>query len=171
MKRIALFVLCCSWICFSGCAEQIPSDFPKVFPLTVTVTDGTTPLSDVKIAFLHLDGGGFAVGGTTNASGIANPITAQGAFTKAGIPAGEYVVTVQDVQKIDLGVSPEEIARMSRNEQSELEKKRQELLKATPKKVPAVLCQSGGRITDRSPIRFTPTEGKNELSIDVANYK
>ena len=171
MKHIILFVLlCCGLLCFSGCGEKFPADFPKVYPLTVKVTDGDTPLSDVKISFLALGGGGFAVGGETNASGTTNPITAQGAFTASGIPAGEYVVTVQDVVKVDVGVPPEEIAKMSRSEQAELEKKRQELIKNFKKKVPDSLCQSGA-VADRSPIRFTASEKKNELTIDVAEYK
>ena len=155
---------------FSGCAKSLPKDFPKVYPITVTVTDGATPLADVKVSFLFLGQGSFAVSAVTNASGIATPMTAVGAHTATGIPAGEYVVTLQDLEKIDLGVSPEEIAKMSRSEQGELEKKRQELLKALVKKVPKVLCQTG-KVTDRSPLRYTVIEGKNELPIDVAEYK
>ena len=153
-----------------GCSESLPKDFPTVHPTTVTVTDGGTPLSEVKVSFLAVGGGNFAVSGATNASGITKPITAQGPFAKEGIPAGEYVVTVQDIMKVDLGVPPEEIAKMTRAEQGELEKKRQELLKSYKKKVPDTLCKSG-KVETRSPIRHTITEGKNELSIDVAEYK
>jgi len=165
---IVFGLLCC--VLLAGCSESFPKDFPKVYPITVTVTDGTTPLSDVQVSFLFLGAGGFAVGGMTDASGTAKPLTAQGAFSATGIPAGEYVVTLQDILKIDLGHSPEEIAAMSRGEQADLEKKRQELLKAAQKKVPSVLSQAGA-VAERSPIRFTATERKNELSINVADYK
>ena len=158
-------------IFLAGCKESLPKDFPKVYPFTVTVTDGDTPLSDVRVSFLALGGAGFAVGGSTNASGITKPITAQGAFSREGIPVGEYVVTLQDIIKVDLGVSPEEHASMSRGEQIELEKKRLELVKAVKKKIPDTLCTSSGKVADRSPIRFTAKEGKNELSINVADYK
>ena len=171
MKRILLFILCCSWVCFSGCGEKLPSDFPKVYPMTVTVTDGTAPLSDVKIMCYQVDGtGAFASSGSTDANGVARISTAQGAFNKAGIPAGDYVVTVEDVINIGDDVSPAEKAKMSIPELSKLDAERKQKLAAYVRKVPETLNQRGS-IVERSPIRFTATEGKNELPINVAEYK
>lgn len=156
-----------------GCQQKLPDGFPKVYPMTVTVTDGSTPIPNARVAFLKASagsGGSVAVGGTTGADGSVAVQTSQGAFASPGIPAGEYVVTVEDVMNIDLGKTPEEIASMNRAEQGELEKKRQELIKAYQKKVPEVLNKKG-KNEDRSPIRFTAAEGKNELTIDVSQYK
>ena len=170
-KLLIVFVLL-AFVFLVGCKRKLPKDFPKVYPMTVTVTDGTTPLPLVKVSFLLLSGGNFAVGAATDESGVAKPITAMGAYTATGIPEGEYVVTLQDIQVVDLGVTDEEYMKMSRKEHAELTKKRQEMLKSLPRKAPAVLCQTGNvPVPDRSPIRFTATKGKNELTIDVAEYK
>lgn len=170
MKKITLIVSLLTLVVgFAGCQEKLPDGFPKVYPITVSVVDGSTPLPDVQVAFIG-SGSGTAVGGTTGANGTATIQTTQGAFVAEGIPAGEYTVTVEDVMKIDVGKSHAEIAQMSREEQGELEKKRQELIKAFQKKVPEVLCNRN-KGEERSPIHFTASEGKNELTIDVSQYK
>jgi hypothetical protein len=55
-------------------------------------------------------------------------------------------------------------------ELGELSRKKQKLMATYEKKVPDVLRKSG-KVENRSPIRFTATEGKNELTIDVAQFK
>ena len=174
MKRIFLLALCCSWVSFSGCGEKLPADFPKVFPMTVTITDGTTPLADVRIMFFQISGSGvaYASSGLTDARGIAKISTSQGSFNKAGIPVGEFVVTVEDVIRMNDDISPEEELRMSREELTKLSQEREKRMAEIVRKVPEVLSQATrGSIEDRSPIRFTATEGKNELAINVADYK
>lgn len=175
MKKFALLALLSTLVIgVFGCGKKLPDGFPKVYPIKVTVVDGSTPLPDVRVAFMRAkagSGGSFATGGSTDANGTALIQTTQGAFTTPGIPAGEYVVTAEDVMKIDLGHSPQEIVKMSRAEQGELEKKRQELIKAFVRKVPEALCKSSGNVADRSPIRFTAIEGNNELTIDISQYK
>ena len=172
MNRIFLLILCCCLICLSGCGgEKAPSGFPKVYPMTVTVTDGTTPLPDVQLMF-YLVGGTGATGssGSTNASGVAKISTFQATYSKVGVPAGEYVVTVEDIIRISSSVPPEEKIKMSLAELGKLEEERKKKLAEFVKKVPEVLCKQG-KVADRSPIRFTATEGKNELKIDIAEYK
>lgn len=174
MKQILAYVLCVSCcVGISGCGSKFPKDFPKVYPIQVTVVDGSTPLSDIHVSFLRASagsGGSVSISGITDASGVAQIQTAQGSFSTSGIPAGEYVVTLKDYMKLDLGVTADEIAKMSRAEQGELEKKRQELIKAYKLKVPESLCKNAKNVTDRSPIRFT-ADKKNELKIDVSEYK
>ena len=171
MKRfLAVFFVLTTILITQGCGKKFPDGFPKVYPINITITDGGTPLSSVKISFLT-NTASFAVSGETDASGVPKIVTAQGEFSAEGIPAGDYVVTLQDVMKIDIGVSAAEIAAMSRSEQGKLEEKRQKLISAYKKKVPDSLCKSGGKIDTRSPIRFTASEGPNELKIDVSEYK
>jgi len=141
--------------------------------MTVSVTDGTTPLSDVRIMFYRAStesgAGGYVPFGCTDANGVAKVSTTQGVYSKTGIPAGEYVVTVEDVIKIDLGVPPG--TNLSFAEEKKLAREEDRLRAEYKRKVPGVLSKLTGKIVDRSPLRFTATEGKNEFSIDVAEYK
>jgi len=174
MKHFILLVLCCSLCCLFGCGgEKLPLDFPKVFPMTITVKDGATPLSKVRIMFYPAvtgAGAAYASSGTTDENGVAKIVTAQGGFSKAGIPAGEFVVTVEDIIEVDLGVTPEEQAKMSMGELNKLTDERKKLIAAYKRKVPEILCKSG-KVESRSPIRFTASEDNKELTIDVAEYK
>ncbi len=155
----------------SGCGKGLPDGFPKTYPMTVTVTNGTTPIPDARVMFIPETGGvGYAIGGTTDQAGVAKIRTAQGDHDAAGIPEGQFVVTVQDVINIDLGVTPEESAKLPRDEQNKLSTKRREMVKNYPRKVPQVLCRDGV-VANRSPIRFTAKTEANELSIDVSQYE
>ena len=173
MKHAIFLFLCCSCLIgLSGCGEKYPPDFPKVYPMTVTVTDGTTPLPNVRLMFYHASneaGTGYAVYGYTDAKGVAKVTTSQGAYSKAGIPDGEYVVTVDEVIKIDLEAQPGK--NLTFAEERRLAREETRLRAEFKSKVPAVLSKLAANFEDRSPLRFTATEGKNELSIDVAEFK
>jgi len=171
---IFLFVGCCCLSLLTGCGTKYPADFPVVYPMTVTVTDGGTPLADVQLMFYPVSleaGAGYAVSAHTDTRGIAKVSTSQGAYAKAGIPAREYVVTVADIIRIDLGITPEEAANMTYADEARLARKENELLAAYKKKVPEALNKRAGNVEDRSPLRYTVVEGKNEWTIDVAPYK
>jgi len=141
--------------------------------MTVTVTDGTTPLSDVRIMFYQASSGSgvaYASSGSTDANGVAKISTAQGGFSKVGVPVGEFVVTAEDIINLSSDIPPEEKVKMSMGELNKLAQEQKKKLAEYKRKVPEVLCKTG-KVTDRSPIRYTTTEGKNELTIDVAKYK
>jgi len=163
-------MLCCGLCCLSGCGQKFPDDFPKVYPMTMTVKDGEKPLPNVQILFYPVGGGAYGSSGITNANGVAVISTLQGSFVKKGIPAGEFVVTLADIVVIDDDPPPEKIAEMSRQELGNWANERKKKLEAYQRIVPQVLCQ-GGDVEERSPIRFTVTEGKNALTVDVAEYK
>ncbi|MCL2119312.1 MAG: hypothetical protein FWH27_12885 [Planctomycetaceae bacterium] len=59
---------------------------------------------------------------------------------------------------------------MSLGELNKLSEEHKKKLAAYKRKVPQVLCMNG-KVENRSPIRFTASEGNNELTIDVAGYK
>lgn len=174
MKHIVCFALCCCMGCLSGCGgDKAPSGFPKVFPINVTVKDGTTPLSEVRVMFYPSStgaGAAFASSGSTDANGVAKIVTSQGGYSKAGIPVGEFVVTVEDIINIDNGIPPEEQVKMSMGELNKLAQEQKKKLAEYKRKVPGVLCKSG-KVENRSPIRFTASESNNELTIDVSEYK
>ena len=173
MKHVIfLFTLCYCLICLSGCGEKYPADFPKVYPVTVTVTDGTTPIPNARIIFYRISketDAGYISSGYTDEKGVAKVTTTQGSYTKAGIPVGEYVVAVDEVIKIDLGVPPG--TNLSFAEESRLAREETRLRAEFKSKVPAVLAKLTGKVEDRSPLRYTATAGKNELAIDVAQYQ
>jgi predicted small lipoprotein YifL len=174
MKRVIFCVLwCCGWISLSGCGEKYPADFPKVYPMTVTVTDGTTPLSNIRIMFYQASrdsGAAYASSGSTDAGGVAVISTTQGSFNKKGIPEGEFVVTLEDIITPDIGVTPEEQNKMTMKELNKVSMEYNKKIAEYKRKVPAVLCKSG-KVADRSPIRYTASSGKNELTVDVSEYK
>ena len=173
MKPVIFLMMCCCLTWLTGCGTKYPADFPTVYPMTVKVTDGDTPLSDVRLMFYQASSGagsGYAVSGVTNTNGVAKVSTSQGAYAKSGIPVGEYVVTLEDIVTIDLGVPAEEIMKMSYREQMQVAREENKLRAEYQRKVPAVLCKPG-KIEDSSPLRFTATEGKNEWTIDVGEYK
>ena len=175
MKHAFLLFVCCFCLsCLSGCGVKYPADFPKVYPMVVTVTDGVTPLSDVRIMFYPVSrsaDAGYATSGYIDTNGVAKVTTSQGAYSKAGIPAGEYVVAVEDVINVKLDAPPEVLANPSFMEEGRLAKEEARLRAEYMKKVPEVLCRLAGSIEERSPLRYTATKGKNTLSIDVAQYK
>jgi len=174
MKHFILSVLCCCLCCLFGCGgEKLPPDFPKVYPMTIAVKDGATPLSKVQIMFYPAAtgaGAAFASSGSTDENGVAIITTSQGGFSKAGIPAGEFVVTLEDMIDMNMGKSSEEMSNMSTAELNKMSQEQLKMLATYKRKVPEVLCKAGA-VANRSPIRFTASEGKNELTIDVAEYQ
>jgi hypothetical protein len=164
MKHITIILLLTVCV-VCGCGRQFPPDFPAVYPMTVTVTNGGTPIEGVKVAFYPvLTGQSYAAFGTTNTSGVAKIFTIQGSFDAAGIPAGDYVVAIQEEINVDmLAVDPIELMKLSDAEKEQLRREWQKKVDAYPRKVPVSLNQN-------SPIRFTAKETGNTLTVDVAEY-
>jgi len=178
MNRMIFFASWCSCLFFfSGCGEKFPPDFPKVYPITVTVKNGETPLPNIQVTFIPADKGttnvSYSASGATKENGVAAISTIQGSFVKKGIPVGEFIVTVADLfvfQSSD--VSAEEKLNMSREELFQLAQEEQKRMAEFVKMVPEVLCKPmAASDAESSPIRFTATKGKNELVIDIAEYK
>lgn len=74
-----------------GCARKTPDGMPKLYPCSVTITQGDAPLADATVT-LSSDSLQWAVSGTTDASGVAKIYTHG---TYPGAPEGSYVVVVQ----------------------------------------------------------------------------
>jgi len=173
MTSIATVLLC---MFVSGCSK-VPPGFPKLFPITVTVTDGTEPIPKIRIVFYpKSDSGAYAISGETKSDGVAPIFTVQGEYMARGVPEGEYVVTVADNITLEHWLSPAERAALSRSETAEYITEYQKQLAEIPRCIPGVLCvmarpDAHGAVPARSPITFEVKKGKNVLDIDVSQYK
>ena len=96
MRTITLFfsfVIALSFV--SGCGDtessRRPADLPKLYPVTITITQEGTPLEGADVGLTAKTPTKYGSStGETDASGIAKPRT----YGFAGVPAGQYVVTV-----------------------------------------------------------------------------
>ena len=78
----------------AGCSDNTqPTGMPKLIPVTVTVTQGGTPLEGATVQLIALDSANsqWAAGGSTDAAGVANFVTL-GQYQ--GVAPGKYKVTV-----------------------------------------------------------------------------
>ncbi|MDO4587047.1 MAG: hypothetical protein Q4C95_07080 [Planctomycetia bacterium] len=91
MGLVALLIGLC--VCPSCGGKKYPDGFPKVYPLKVKVIQAGAPLADASINFFAEDAtiSKWAVGGTTNAEGIAEIRTQN----FPGCPAGKFKVVVK----------------------------------------------------------------------------
>jgi len=76
-----------------GCSSQkLPDGMPKLYPLTLTITQEGKPLPEASVSMYSADGSSsWAPGGMTKADGMLVVFT-HGKY--AGVPAGKYKVTV-----------------------------------------------------------------------------
>lgn len=88
---LASFLAVVATACFVGCAKKTPDGMPKLYPCSVTLTQGNAPLADATVTLAN-DSIEWAVSGTTDEKGVA-VIYTHGTY--AGAPEGDYVVVVQ----------------------------------------------------------------------------
>ena len=94
MKRLA--ILCAVAVLASaslGCGQKRPAGMPPLEPVQITITQGSTPLSNAVLSLKALDAssGNFTCGGTTDEKGVATIVT-HGQYK--GAPVGKYKVSV-----------------------------------------------------------------------------
>jgi len=88
-----LFFLCLlSLGILTGCGPKLPDGMPKLYPVTITVTQDGTPLEDANIILSGV--GDWVSTGSTDSQGIAKLYT-QGRYL--GVPEGTLKVTVTKV--------------------------------------------------------------------------
>jgi len=99
-KSHLLFLICATLMLFSACSSQLkPDGLPKLYPLTLTLTQDGVPLDGASVSLFADDGlSTWTIGGTTDASGSMSPKT-HGKFP--GIPAGTYKVCVVKIEIVD----------------------------------------------------------------------
>jgi len=77
----------------AGCGQQYPSDWPKTYPCTITVTEGGVPVEGVSVLLSRTENhGSWAVSGLTNTGGVAEIETSWTHSAVKGAPEGTFIV-------------------------------------------------------------------------------
>ena len=155
-NRITFFLCVLPLGFILGCGPKLPDGMPKLYPVTITVTQDGVPLADAN---LILSGGAgiWISTGTTDAQGTATPFT-QGKYV--GIPAGTFKVAVTKV--VSEGEKPPpspidaESARVFQEYQRSGKKYRQFNLTPLPY-----------RREDTTPLTVTIAKGAKNVTVDV----
>jgi hypothetical protein len=96
LKQIFIFFFL-TMIIFSGCQQESqPTDFPKIYPCKITITQNKVPVENIQISLYdnHISNK-WSIGGITNTSGVA-VIRTHGQF--AGVPSGKFKVVLSKIE-------------------------------------------------------------------------
>ncbi len=152
----------------TGCGTKKPAGIPPLYPATVTVKNGTSPIADASV-FLVSQGnapGSWAVNGSTDANGVAVINTSQGDWKSKGAPEGEYKIYITKVPDVKLDSPPEAIVNDS-DALQKFEAEQMKKLKAAPKVIPDKLTNPA-----QSPLKITVVSGTPaELTVDLSEHK
>ncbi|MCL2117901.1 MAG: hypothetical protein FWH27_05680 [Planctomycetaceae bacterium] len=131
---------------------------PKLFPCTITVTKGGTPVSGANILLFSPQlPGSLATSGQTNAGGVAEIGSSLANYFESGSPAGELTVVIQKTPDVpeELKLTPEEHSKMTPPESNAYSAKLAKAMKDAPKIVPDKLSSPA-----TSPLKVTVAESK-----------
>jgi predicted small lipoprotein YifL len=92
MKNIFPIVSLIIFITLTGCGTKLPDGIPKLYSVTVTVTQDGLPLENANVLLSGTDK--WISTGTTNAQGIVSLYT-QGKYP--GVPEGTFKVSVAKI--------------------------------------------------------------------------
>ncbi|MDR1960060.1 MAG: hypothetical protein LBQ54_13615 [Planctomycetaceae bacterium] len=165
-NRFHLLVICGVFcvVSFLGCRRK-PEGFPQVWPCSVTIVNGSTPIEGASVTF-HYEAGANApvtVTGVTGTNGTAVMKSMQTSYVTAGAPAGKCKVVVKKNPFVPDTRTNEEKKAMSLDE---TEAYKQSLIDAAdkmPREIPPIL--EGPWST---PIAFEVSESQATLTIDVS---
>ena len=165
-KRGLILLVCLSLLLFPGCSKE-PKGFPKVIPCTVTVLDGTTPITGVEVSlYSSTPTNGMIFYGKTDTSGVCKVGTAFASFYKEGVPEGNYKVVLVKEPFVEDTKTPEEQSVMSRQEADAYQKQMQDKRDALPRIIPVPLT------TNAKTTLSLDVSGKGtKLSVNLAEHK
>jgi hypothetical protein len=76
-----------------GCGK--PADMPKLHSCRITVTDGGSPVAEVRVSMTDESAGkSWSIHGITNSAGIAEMNTTYTNYTASGVPEGIFKVAI-----------------------------------------------------------------------------
>jgi hypothetical protein len=94
MRTFLFLALSAALILQAGCGgdDGRPSDLPKLYPVSITITQADNPLEGATVTLTSKTPTTYGTAsGTTNASGIAVIRT----YGYNGVPAGDYAVSIE----------------------------------------------------------------------------
>ena len=144
----------------SGCNQKVkPDGMPDLYPCSITITQGGTPLEGALVKLEPKQGGTIAWNsdGRTDAKGIAKIATG---IDFNGVPEGEYIVRVSKTE-----LSPSELAEYAPKNPIEYDK--WEKAKRAEKRITYNLVKPEFNDAKMAPHSITITKGKNEATFDV----
>jgi len=143
-----------------------PAGSPPIFPCTVTVVNGGTPIQGAVISFIYAEHPTAATTGFTDARGIAEMRSVFGSFVGAGAPLGKAKVTVTKQPVVHDTTTQEARDNMSESEARAHGEQMARALAAAPREVPESL---GNPAT--STIEFEIQNSGNDFTIDVSQFR
>ena len=159
--NIAIFFIIASVFFVVGCGgANVPKDFPKTMPYTITVVDGGKPIEGVIVRLSTTTSPNWTASGVTNASGVAELQTISGSYSRKGAPEGSYKVVMVKPLEVDpalLGPVPEDLPG-----QVVYNAKLKELQSKMTPEVPLVYS-----LDDTTPVSIEIAKGKKQETIDV----
>ena len=164
----SVFVLGTCMFFMGGCSTKKPDGVPQLYPASVMVKNGASPIADANV-FLVMQGGtsgSWSANGTTDTTGVAVINTSQGDWKSKGAPEGEYKIYITKVPDVKLDPPSEEIANDS-DALAKFEAEQMKKLRDAPKIIPEKLTNPA-----QSPLTFTvTTSGTAELAVDVSEHQ
>jgi len=164
-KSIFVFGVCTFFVV--GCGQKRPDGIPKLYPATVTVKNGASPIADASVFLVHQGGtsGSWAANGVTNTNGSAIINTSQGGWKSKGAPEGEYKIFITKRPDVVEDPIPEEIMDDS-DARQRFSAEQARKLENAPKIIPEKLTNPA-----QSPLTITVgTSGTAELMVDVSEH-
>jgi hypothetical protein len=147
----------------SGCGgKKLPSDLPKLNPVSITIIQDGKPLAEAMITLTQLDGAAkWSATGNTNAQGIAHHFSTNGMYE--GVAAGKFKVCIRKVErereKIDIPPEPTDPA--------EKYAWRQKYIDRVPPPKEYDLVEKKYSDLKTTPLEIEIVAGQNEFSLDV----
>lgn len=150
-----------------GCNPSVPSNFPSVVPVKVTVNDQGSPIDNVAVVFTVSDSGvSHIVGGNTDPSGVVELKTTQATHQVKGCPLGKYKVTLNKAPKLPSEKTREEINRMTPEETNAYS----QIIEKETKEAKPIIPTPLTSITT-TPITVEVPAGGKDFTFDISEYK
>ena len=160
-NNFIVFFLCEFGLSVVGCGgTNVPNDFPKTLPFTITVLNDGSPIEGVNIRLSTTTPGNWTASGKTDVSGVAEMQTISGSYSRKGVPEGSYKVVLAKPLLVDptlLGPEP-----TNRFEQVAYDAKAKEIRSKMTPEVPPVYSDDKTTLAS-----VEVTKGKNQETIDV----
>jgi len=164
-QRIVLTVLGVCLLLLPGCRKGKPDGIPPLFPVTVKITKGDTPVTGANVFLVAPTSisGSWSASGVTDASGLATIETSQGDWKAKGAPEGEFKIYLTKLAKFEEPPPPSGDDDASK---ADFYAERLKRLEAAGKEIPKSLTTVA---TSELKISIVAGTGANE-TFDISKY-